>query len=357
MQTRTIALIVVIIVIVVAIIGLQQLNPQKEAARKEISVLEVQNTTLDVSRIAMKTARYQKAIELVDPNGYINAEPFNLSDHIGKEVIFIDFWTYSCINCQRTFPFITAWDAKYRDEGLLIVGVHTPEFEFEKDFGNVKRATEKYGIRYPVVMDNDYKTWNAYRNRYWPRHYIIDIDGYIVDDHIGEGDYEETERKIQELLEERRQVLGLNMSVERNMTGLKEMHVRSATEEIYFGYAFARGHLGNKEGWQPEKIAQYVLPEDREQGKFYLEGRWKNNPDNMEAVGRGSVHLTYSAQSVNLVAGADTPTIMEVFIDGKHVENITVSDEDLYSLYASEFGTHELELRGSNVKLYTFTFG
>jgi len=166
------------------------------------------------SVIANKREKYDSAKEIVLPSGFINTQPFNLADHIGKEVILLDMWTYSCINCQRTLPYVNTWSEKYKDQGLLVVGIHTPEFEFEKDIENVKDAVEKFGIKYPVVLDNDYGTWRAYSNRYWPRKYLIDIDGFIVYDHKGEGRYDETERKIQELLEERSGALRLSADVD-----------------------------------------------------------------------------------------------------------------------------------------------
>src|SRR3989344_3502091 len=157
-----------------------------------------QNGSTEITTSVPKN--YPRARDLVSPEGYINTDNITLAELVGKKVILVDFWTYSCINCQRTQPYLNAWYEKYRAAGLEIIGVHTPEFEFEKNYENVKRAVEKAGIKYPVVQDNDYATWQAYGNRYWPRKYLIDIDGYIVYDHIGEGGYEETERKIQELL-------------------------------------------------------------------------------------------------------------------------------------------------------------
>jgi len=126
---------------------------------------------------------------LVGIAGYINTENyggdnFQLQDYIGKKVILVDFWTYTCINCQRTLPYITSWHEKYSDKCLLIVGVHTPEFEFEKKIENVKNAVQEFGIQYPVVQDNDYATWRAYKNNYWPHKYLIDINGDIVYDHV-----------------------------------------------------------------------------------------------------------------------------------------------------------------------------
>ena len=124
------------------------------------------------------------------------------------KVILYDIWTYSCINCIRTLPFITAWDDKYADQGLLIIGIHSPEFE--KDINNVQKAVTQHGIIYPVVLDNDFETWKAFENRYWPRKYIADHEGYLRYDHIGEGRYDETEKVIQELLLERTNSLQTN---------------------------------------------------------------------------------------------------------------------------------------------------
>src|SRR5919107_290699 len=132
----------------------------------------------------------------------------DLKDLKGK-VVLVDFWTYSCINCIRTLPYLVDWNEKYADKGLVIVGVHSPEFEFEKNVDNVKAAVQKYGIKYPVVQDNDKGTWDAYENRYWPRKYLIDNEGYIRYDHIGEGGYAETEKVIRSLLAERAAQTGI----------------------------------------------------------------------------------------------------------------------------------------------------
>ena len=123
-------------------------------------------------------------------------------------MVLYDFWTYSCINCIRTLPYLTAWDEKYGDQGLVIVGIHTPEFEFEKEYENVVFATKKFGVKYPVLQDNEKEIWNDFQNRYWPRKYIADHEGYIRFDHIGEGAYKETEEVIQLLLAERSETTG-----------------------------------------------------------------------------------------------------------------------------------------------------
>src|SRR3989338_574562 len=147
------------------------------------------------------------APELVGISGFFNTDEFPSISELKGKVVLVDFWTYTCINCIRTLPHLVEWDKKYRDKGLVIIGVHTPEFEFEKEYNNVKAAIEKYCINYPVVQDNGYLTWQAFKNRYWPRKYLIDTDGFIRYDHIGEGGYKETEAKIQELLNERAEIL------------------------------------------------------------------------------------------------------------------------------------------------------
>src|SRR3970040_2015035 len=145
-----------------------------------------------------------------------------LQKQIQGKVVLYDIWTYSCINCIRTLPYITTWNEKYADDGLLIIGIHSPEFEFEKDVKNVQMAVEKYGIKYPVVLDNEWQTWKAFENRYWPRKYIADHEGYIRYDHIGEGSYQETEKVIQQLLEERADNLALHIDSSVPLVELEE---------------------------------------------------------------------------------------------------------------------------------------
>jgi thiol-disulfide isomerase/thioredoxin len=132
---------------------------------------------------------------------WLNSPPLT-SEMLRGKVVLVEFWTYGCVNCQRTLPYVKAWSAKYRQDGLLVIGVHTPEFGFEKDRDNVERAVRDLGITYPVVMDNQYEIWNAYKNRYWPAQYLIDAQGRLRHTHFGEGAYQETEQMIQKLLAE-----------------------------------------------------------------------------------------------------------------------------------------------------------
>jgi len=197
-------------------------------------------TALRFIAAADKAAGDQPAIEIVDPTGFINTTSnFKLANYIGHDVILLDFWTYSCINCVRTIPYLNAWYSKYKDQGLIIVGIHTPEFDFEKNLANVRNAVQEYGIQYPVILDSNQGTWNAYNNLYWPHEYLIDMAGYIVHDQVGEGGYTDTEADIQRLLAQRATIAGTDVSAIATSTvnispaNLGEIN----SPETYFGAA------------------------------------------------------------------------------------------------------------------------
>ncbi len=302
--------------------------------------------------------------ELQGIEGEINADNLKFSDLVGKKVILVDFWTYSCINCQRTLPYLTAWHEKYKDHGLEIVGVHSPEFEFEKKYENVKRAVEKWNIEYPVVLDNEHATWNAFRNRYWPAKYLVDIDGYVVWSHFGEGAYDEAEKKIQDLLKERMVRLDLKdgMPVEMSKVEAPIPEFRKiGTPEIYFGANFARGNFGNPEGLKFGKSINYTLPSEFEPNKAYLSGEWFVDADYSRLVSdKGKVVLPYNAKIVNIVASSPNGSNLTVFVDGEKVSKIEVISDDLYTLVDGDsYGKRllEFEIAGSGFQLYTFTFG
>ncbi len=317
-------------------------------------------------------SRFKKAPELTGISGYINTTPEELKAAMKDKVILYDFWTYSCINCIRTLPYITAWNTKYADQGLLIIGIHSPEFEFEKDFNNVQTAVKQYDIVYPVVQDNEMKTWKAFENRYWPRKYITDSAGYIRYDHIGEGEYAETEKIIQELLQERNQLLGSNIASAQPLVDLEEhQFIASQTPELYFGYnfAFGRNQLGNSEGFKPDQIVTYSLPEKLTRDYFYLEGQWQNFDDRMKLVSEnGKIILPYFARSVNIVATNESE--LKILLDGNPVspENAgtdvrdgvaRISGDRLYNLISSpDAGPHTLTIIAKpGFEIYTFTFG
>jgi thiol-disulfide isomerase/thioredoxin len=326
----------------------------------------------DIVRI--DKSQYKQAPELSRITGYVNSEPFKLSDLKGK-VVVVDFWTYSCINCIRTIPYLNMWYEKYADDGLVIVGVHTPEFEFEKNPDNVRAAVEKYGIKYPVVQDNERGTWKAYENRYWPRKYIVDDEGYIRYDHIGEGGYAETEYVIQSLLRERAANLGQTINVDSSITRPESVQnvefSRIHTPELYFGYVYARAPLGNPEGYRPDQVVKYTIPEDVKPNAIYLSGEWKNNSDHMELKGQaGQIILEYSAKSVNIVAGGagkisvseDGSALTEESLGTDLSENgsTAIDGQRLYNIIThSRYGEHRLiiDVVGEGFQIYTFTFG
>jgi thiol-disulfide isomerase/thioredoxin len=316
---------------------------------------------------------YPVAPELAGISGYINTPNGTTLASLRGKVVLLDFWTYSCINCLRTLPYLNSWYAKYHDKGFEIIGVHTPEFDFEKIAANVRSAVAKYGIAYPVVQDNDYGTWNAYSNSYWPRHYLIDRNGFIRDDHIGEGGYDETEQKIVALLNE-----GSNQSVGMAQGSVQADSIDAAqiaTPEIYFGAQFLRQPLGNyfaPTGWAANASAPAQLAPD----VAYVSGTWTNNNDNLElSSDNGSVILSYQARKVNIVADAadsSSPSHAVAFIDGKAADpawygpdagtggDIVISNSRLYNVVSGpDYSRHTLELRvtGRGFRIYTFTFG
>ncbi len=328
--------------------------------------------------LSIDKSQFKKAPEFTGITSYINTNATKLSDLKGK-VVLVDFWTYSCINCIRTLPYLVDWNHKYSDKGLVIVGVHSPEFEFEKNIDNVKQAVTRFGIKYPVLLDNDHGTWNAFQNSYWPRKYLVDSDGYIRYDHIGEGGYVETENAIKNLLSERSNQQSIEIS-NINQTKLTVPGAQSVdfnqikTPELYFGYQYARAQLGNIEGFNPDKTVNYTIPTSNlKSNVIYLQGLWKNNPDSMELVGPdGKIILSYSSKSVNIVAGGKGE--ISVKEDGKNTQTnnpfkgneldtegkLNIDGQRLYNIADhGDYGNHHIEInaKGSGFKLYTFTFG
>jgi len=328
-------------------------------------------------RVSAKGAVYSRAPEITLPHAYINTQgkPITIGEFVGKKVVLVDFWTYSCINCQRTIPYLNAWYQKYRDQGLEIIGVHTPEFAFEKVPANVKTAIKKsFSIEYPVVLDNTYGTWNAFGNRYWPRKYLVDIDGFVVYDHIGEGEYAETERAIKRALAERATVLGLPVPTETGVVTLngvstpEQRNIRS--KETYFG-ADRNEFLGN--GTQNVRGEQtFVAPQKVAPGTLYFSKIWNITDEsavNTEAGAR--IIYTYSAKDVYFVASSEMGVVLKIILDGKPLgeaagadvapdSTMRVLENRLYKVIKGlEYGEHtlEIEVSGPGLEAYTLTFG
>ena len=357
-----------------------ELNKAASSQQKSFVPAAIVEDNGTITRVQIDKSQFKLAPELTKINGYINSEPITLADLRGR-VVLVDFWTYSCINCIRTIPYLNAWHEKYADDGLVIVGVHTPEFEFEKDYNNVKGAVERFGINYPVAQDNEKQTWNAYENRYWPRKYLIDSEGYIRYDHIGEGAYTETEKVIQSLLAERTEHSGggVNVTIDQSISNPESAQSvnfgRINTPELYFGYQYAREPLGNSEVYKPDQIVKYMIPDDTNNivpNRIYLAGEWKNNADHMELQSEvGQIVLSYSAKAVNIVAGGSGN--LRILVDNNsHLDDssmgtdvsedstVKIDGQRLYNIVMhEEYGDHQIaiDVVGRGFQIYTFTFG
>lgn len=310
---------------------------------------------------------------------WVNSKALTMKRLTGK-VVLLDFWTYSCVNCIRTLPHLKRWHDTYKDKGLVIIGVHTPEFDFEKDQENVEKAITDFQLEYPIVLDADYKIWNLYANRWWPRKFLIDAEGSIVYDHIGEGGYAETEQAIQKALVQ---------GGETDLPAIKpDMSVGGGicyrtTPETYLG--FLRGRFGNSKALAPNEESDFTDVDDHEEDLAYLHGHWTVSGESAKHERKlpgASEYLLmkYSAFSVNLVMGTtDKGTAktaqVEIELDGqplpedmagedvKYKNNkaiVTVKKSRMYRLVDSDTyhrGTLKIKTGAGNLELFAFTFG
>jgi thiol-disulfide isomerase/thioredoxin len=297
----------------------------------------------------------------IDELGAAAADGIVTMEELEGKAVLLDFWTYSCINCVRTIPHLRSWYQRYRDEGFLIIGVHTPEFAFERDPDNVRAAMQDLGVTWPVVLDNDYKQWRAYNNRYWPAHYFIDATGRIRYFHFGEGEYDTAEDVIRSLLEEVRDLPSAR--AETNPT----VELASRTAETYLGYARARGFFSEVSP-VPNEPAHYRPAGKPANGEWTLDGRWTITREYIVPEGKGVLELGFHAKDIYLVI---EPTSargrVEVRVDGIPVgDTVDVRDGVLlpeesrvYHLVAEpEPGEHVLSLEVSGeLRLFAFTFG
>jgi cytochrome c biogenesis protein CcdA/thiol-disulfide isomerase/thioredoxin len=282
-------------------------------------------------------------------SAWLNTPALGLSALRGK-VVLVDFWTYSCINCLRTLPYLEQWDERYRSKGLVVVGVHTPEFAFEHDLGNVRAAVRRLGVRYPVALDNDYGTWNAYSNQYWPAEYLIDQNGHVRHAHFGEGAYSETERLIR-LLVRAGGASSLPRSgrdIDRTPTGLR-------TPETYLGYDRLDRFDSNR--LVPQQPYSYRLPRTLPVDHWAYGGTWRIGAEQAVAATDARLRLRFHARRVHLVAGGKG--FVTVIVDGKPRPTVRVDGSRLYtvvSLTRARDATLELAFTGG-LAAYSFTFG
>ena len=340
------------------------------------------------------------APEFRDTQEWINSEPLTMESLRGK-VVLIDFWTYTCVNCVRTLPFLREWHDRYSDEGLVIVGVHTPEFEFEKIYDNVVQATEDDGVVWPVVQDNNFSVWRSYSNRYWPAKYLIDQTGEIRYTHFGEGKYAETEEWIRNLLLETGASNNLDLPLPEDQARDDVFRLgMDVTRELFAGWKFTaqqgRGGIGQGDEYlaaaresfnSPENAsstAQFAAPDKQDRNLIYFNGPWAIGPESARHAEETThldhyLSLIYSARSVNAVLTSESgePYRVQVTVNGEFltddnrgaditidedgVSYLEVTEPKLYKIVEHSDWQGEQVLRMASMSddfgLFSFTFG
>lgn len=327
-------------------------------------------------------------LEVKGGNGWLNSEAFKIAEKTAEnKVVLVDFWTYTCVNCLRTLPFLRQWHAKYADNGLVILGVHTPEFEFEEDYNNVKEATEREMIGWPVVLDNEYKTWNSFGNRYWPAKYLIGVDGQLTYRHFGEGSYVETEQAIRDTLTE----AGWDVS-DIPIGGIdpvdRDPEADRVTRELYGGYQRNYTQSGLYAGQEqyyiePDSTREYLDDGNYTPQQFYLQGLWTNGPESIthaRSTDNLEDHITFQfvGRSANVVLSPEDTEPFDVYVEiderplkPEEAGMDIMFDEDgrsyfsvdgprLYAfLETPEFGEHIVKLASNSddFAIFAFTFG
>jgi thiol-disulfide isomerase/thioredoxin len=308
--------------------------------------------------------------------GWINSKPLTAKQLKGK-VVLVDFWTYSCINCLRSLPYIRAWAEKYKDSGLVVIGVHTPEFDFEKDSPKVQKAVQKFGITYPVALDSNQAIWNAFHNEYWPAHYFIDANGKVRYEHFGEGNYDQSEHWIQQLLQERNTKLMPASAVSVHAQGVEaaadtnDVH----SPETYIGYSRAE-HFASPGGFAYAAEKLYAAPLHPSLNQWGLEGKWVDHLQSavLDSAG-GKIVFHFQARDLHLVLGPTAdgkPVRFRVTIDGQAPGdnhgvdtdaqgNGVVTDHRLYQLVRQQGAVTDhifaIEFDDPGVQAFSFTFG
>jgi cytochrome c biogenesis protein CcdA/thiol-disulfide isomerase/thioredoxin len=307
---------------------------------------------------------------------WLNSPALTPASLRGK-VVLIDFWTYSCINCLRTLPYLKTWHERYKDHGLVIIGVHSPEFAFEKDADNVRRAIQQFGITYPVALDNDYAIWQAFNNQYWPAHYFVDAEGRIRGHHFGEGNYEESEQLIRTLLADAGQKDLPAMAGEMASAGVQVASDENSvgSPETYVGYARAE-NFASPGAFSHDAPKAYSAPDSLRLNQWALDGRWTVG-DEMATLGtaKGRIVFRFHARDLHLVLGpgaSGKPVRFRVTIDGKepvqgHGTDIdaqgtgVVREQRLYQLIRQSGDikdrTFSIEFEDAGVQAFAFTFG
>ena len=312
---------------------------------------------------------------LIGATQWLNSPPLTTESLRGK-VVLVDFWTYSCINCIRSLPYVRGWADKYKDHGLVVIGVHAPEFAFEKDPANVTKAVKDLGVDYPVALDNDYAIWKGFNNEYWPAHYFIDTQGQIRHHHFGEGGYRESEDVIRQLLTAAGQKNLPGGYVSDNHRGVEAAASNDPTRspETYVGYARAQNFVGGRVAH--DDTQEYHTPGTLAADQWSLDGRWNVHGENaqLDQAG-GAIIYRFRGRDLHLVLGPASdgkPIRFRVTIDGKAPGadhgmdtdadgNGSITGQRLYQLVRQANGSGErlfqITFLDPGVQAYAFTFG
>ena len=305
---------------------------------------------------------------------WINSPPLTMAGLRGK-VVVVDFWTYSCINCLRSIPYVEAWYKRYASQGLVVIGVHTPEFAFERELGNVQKAVKDLGITYPVAVDSNWTIWKAFHNAYWPAHYFIDAKGRLRHTHFGEGEYDQSEKVIRQLLAERNGAPVQGAMAAVDASGVQEGADFSAmsSPETYLGYAKAQGFAGT--ALQQDKVTTYAFPPRLQHNQWALAGLWKDTAAFASSHAAGTrIEYRFHARDLNMVLGppASGKVRFRITIDGKPPgadhgvdDNAggegVIDGQRLYQLVRQKDvagdRTFQIEFLDPGAQAYTFTFG
>ena len=289
------------------------------------------------------------AVEFAGIDRWLNSPPLTMASLHGK-VVLVDFWAYSCINCLRAMPRVEHLYRAYRDKGLVVVGVHSPEFDFENSPANVSAAVKRLDITYPVALDNRLDTWNAWHNQFWPAEYLVDRDGTLVGHQFGEGNYRTMENAV-------RLLLGMNTL--KDGAPDDDTLDRIASPEMFFGSS----HQKNLAGVDTPRngMQRFTLPARLPLNRFGLSGQWEITSQYARLAGNhGEIRLHFKAGKLHMVASSDQPVTLEIVVDGKPQPSVTVQPSRLYTLFDSrDYRDHQLVLRipAAGLHVYTFSFG
>jgi cytochrome c biogenesis protein CcdA/thiol-disulfide isomerase/thioredoxin len=343
------------------------------------------NTTATEQKLISNLAQQTNAAQVADTGmapalagatQWLNSPALNMESLRGK-VVLVDFWTYSCINCLRTLPYLKAWDEKYRAQGLVIIGVHAPEFAFEKNIKNVEQAVHELGVNYPVAIDNQYAIWNAFKNEYWPAHYLIDAQGRIRNQHFGEGAYQETELRIQALLKEANKDVAVNnnfVDVQGSGATAAAADMDERSPETYLGYA-RQENFASREPIKFDNPAKYTTPRTLKLNQWALNGMWLVTGESATLKDSGgTISFRFRGRDLHLVMGSSNgkPVRFRVTLDGAAPGNdygvdISASgngefrEQRLYQLIRQrgEIRDHtfRIEFLDDGAQAFAFTFG